>query len=217
MSVIKGTGAKRRFVMATVVAMAAGTGMSHAAEFEQQYDGHAHGVAQLDLVLDGSELMLQLYSPAMNLVGFEHRARSASERQAVDAALEGLHQAEQMIKLDAAAGCTLRHAEVTQALLDTEERSETAEHGHAEEHAHEDEHDHTRAHEPEGQGEAGRAHTDFEVSYAFHCTAPEKLTSIGLAFFARFPGLETLDVRMITADGQRALTLDSHNIDIGLR
>ncbi|ANG63699.1 hypothetical protein A8C75_15230 [Marinobacterium aestuarii] len=206
-------------VPSMAVSAADGTSVSHAAGFEQQYDGHAHGAAQLDLVLDGAALMLQLYSPAMNLVGFEHRARSAPERLAVETALEGLHQAEQMIKLDAAAGCTLRHAEVKQALLDIGGRSEAAEHDHAEEHVREDEHGHddTHAHEPEGQGEAGRAHTDFEVSYAFHCTAPEKLTSISLAFFARFPGLETLDVRMITADGQRALTLDSHNTDIGLR
>lgn len=194
------TGAKLWFAMMVGCSgMAAGTGVSHAAEFEQ-HDGHAHGAAQLDLVLEGAALMLQLRSPAVNLVGFEHRVRSASERQAVEAALEELHQAEQMINLDAAAGCALKHAEVEQGLLDQAEQSDTAEHGHADAHK-----------EPE------RAHTDFEVSYAFHCTAPEKLANIGLHFFARFPGLETLDVRMITADGQRALTLDSHRTDIGLR
>ncbi|MCP8688630.1 DUF2796 domain-containing protein [Marinobacterium sedimentorum] len=208
-------GAKLRVAMiVAVLGVAAGTGASHGAGFEQQYDGHVHGAAQLDLVQDGDALMLQLRSPAMNLVGFEHRAGSASERQSVEAALEWLHRAEQLIDLDAVAGCTLTHTMVTQGLQDTGELSETAEHGHAEEHDHAEA---DEAHDPDGQGEAERAHTDFEANYAFHCTAPEKLASIGLRFFARFPGLEILDVRMITADGQRALRLDSQHTDIGLR
>jgi hypothetical protein len=215
MSRINRIGARLRLAMrVAVLGMAAGIGASHGAGFEQQYEGHVHGAAQLDLVLDGAALMMQLRSPAINLVGFEHRARSAAERQSVEGALEWLHQAEQMIDLDAVAGCALTHAMVTQGLLDTGRRSETAEHGHAEEHDHDDA---DEAHDPYGQAEAEPAHTDFEVNYAFHCSAPEKLASIGLRFFARFPGLETLDVRMITADGQRALRLDSQHTDIGLR
>ncbi|MEX5543051.1 ZrgA family zinc uptake protein, partial [Pseudomonas poae] len=40
---------------------------------------HEHGVGRLNAVLDGQTLELELESPAMNLVGFEHLATTAAD------------------------------------------------------------------------------------------------------------------------------------------
>ena len=40
---------------------------------------HEHGVAKLNVVLDDNTLELELDSPAMNLVGFEHAASSDAD------------------------------------------------------------------------------------------------------------------------------------------
>jgi Protein of unknown function (DUF2796) len=48
-------------------------GIALADEAEHREHGpHVHGVAQLNVALDGNVLWIELNSPAMNIVGFEH-------------------------------------------------------------------------------------------------------------------------------------------------
>ncbi|WP_016772972.1 ZrgA family zinc uptake protein, partial [Pseudomonas sp. R62] len=47
---------------------------------------HEHGVGRLNAALDGQTLELELESPAMNLVGFEHAATSDADKAKVAAA-----------------------------------------------------------------------------------------------------------------------------------
>ena len=47
---------------------------------------HEHGVGRLNAALDGQTLELELESPAMNLVGFEHVATSDADKAKVAAA-----------------------------------------------------------------------------------------------------------------------------------
>ncbi|MGB1290473.1 MAG: ZrgA family zinc uptake protein, partial [Porticoccaceae bacterium] len=37
-------------------------------------DAHVHGLSQLTIAVEGETVELEFSSPAMNLVGFEHRA-----------------------------------------------------------------------------------------------------------------------------------------------
>ena len=46
---------------------------------------HVHGIARLDVAIDGEALQLSLESPLANLVGFEHAPSNAQETQAVSA------------------------------------------------------------------------------------------------------------------------------------
>ena len=43
-------------------------------------DAHEHGSASLNIALEGNSLELELDSPAMNLLGFEHAAHSTADR-----------------------------------------------------------------------------------------------------------------------------------------
>ena len=45
--------------------------------YAQEQQAHVHGTAELFVVLDGNQLDIELRSPAMNLLGFEHRANNA--------------------------------------------------------------------------------------------------------------------------------------------
>ena len=46
-------------------------------------DAHVHGVAELTIAIEGKSLEVQFASPAMNLVGFEHKATSAEQMATV--------------------------------------------------------------------------------------------------------------------------------------
>ncbi|MCF7994732.1 MAG: DUF2796 domain-containing protein, partial [Chromatiaceae bacterium] len=51
-------------------------------EHYRQQGAHVHGVGQLNVAVDGSALLVELISPAMDLVGFEHAPRNEAQRTA---------------------------------------------------------------------------------------------------------------------------------------
>ena len=69
-----------------------------------QGHAHVHGQAQLEAVLDGAELQLTLTSPLDSIVGFEHKPRTAAQRQAAERALRTLVDPPQLFLVPAAAG-----------------------------------------------------------------------------------------------------------------
>ena len=89
----------RRLLLAlpfTLLPLAAVQAADHAHDQEHEVhgslDAHKHGVAQLNVVLDDQALELELESPAMNLVGFEHAATSAADKAKVAAVHSSLQQ-----------------------------------------------------------------------------------------------------------------------------
>lgn len=151
---------------------------------------HEHGVAGLNVALDGNTLELELDSPAMNLVGFEHAAASDADKATVARVREQLADPRTLFILNAAAGCS-----VTQQTLESPLFGQApAAHEHAHEkpdaHAHEHEHEHE--------------HSDIHAHYALTCTTPGALSQLDLApLFQHFPATRTLHVQLIGPNGQK--------------
>lgn len=95
-------------------------------------DAHEHGAAQLNALLEGQRLELELESPAMNLVGFEHAPGSAAERAKVAAVRSQLAQPQELFGL-AAGDCTVATQELESALFEAEQHDASE---HSEIHAH---------------------------------------------------------------------------------
>jgi hypothetical protein len=87
---------------------------------------HQHGSAELDAALDGNLLEFELRSPAMNLLGFEYRARSPRDQQVLAAARERLQQADRLITLPAQGSCELEAVTLQSPLF--EQATADAEH-----------------------------------------------------------------------------------------
>jgi len=56
----------------------------------ESHAAHEHGVAELDIVLEDGQVQIELRSPAMNIVGFEHRPENKKQRQAVKGSMQKL-------------------------------------------------------------------------------------------------------------------------------
>ena len=130
------------------------------AQSTRQHDSHAHGIGELNVVVEGDELAIELISPAANIVGFEHAPSNDEQKAAVAQAKETLEQAEMLFVLSERAGCQAEHAHVESELLEGHEHEEH----HDDEHAHEDEehHDDEHAHEDEEHHDDEHAHEDEE-------------------------------------------------------
>jgi hypothetical protein len=185
---------------------------------KRQHDAHVHGIAALNLALEGKEVHVELESPAANIVGFEHAPSSEADHAALDKAVATLKEGDRLFKFNSDAGCRMEKAEVTSALLD-EEHGEHAgghadDHGHGKKEAHgHDEHQHEEhGHEDHGHEEhGGGTHSDIDAAYHFECDQPGKLTQLTVELFEAFPGTEKLNVQYVIESKQGAAELTPAN------
>lgn len=161
-----------------------------AAEHNHAHDEHAehgslaahqHGAAQLNIVLDGQALELQLQSPAMNLVGFEHAPKSTADKAKIAAVRSQLEQPQALFGLSAG-DCTVAKQELESPLFA----------------AHVDSNEHEHASE----------HSDIQAHYTFTCDQPDDLQQLDLReLFKRFPATDKIQVQLIGPNGQQGLEL----------
>jgi len=158
----------------------------------REHDAHVHGVATMNLAVGDHEVAVELETPAMNILGFEHPPRKEADHQAVKDAVASLQRGEEWLILTPAAGCRLETARVESALLDSAEHEEQEEHGDHEEH--EDEHAHDENHDD--------THSEFHVSYVFYCDNPGELNAVQVNWFEGFPGMEKIELQAVTESRQ---------------
>jgi hypothetical protein len=94
---------------------------------------HEHGVASLNVALDGNTLELELDTPAMNLVGFEHAASSDADKAKVAAVRQQLEQPLALFGLAQDAGCSESAKDLQSPLFGD---ASAAGHEHTDIHAH---------------------------------------------------------------------------------
>ncbi|MEE1868872.1 DUF2796 domain-containing protein [Pseudomonas auratipiscis] len=150
---------------------------------------HEHGVARLNVALDGKSLELELESPAMNLVGFEHAASSDSDKAKVAAVRAQLEKPLALFTVDKAANCSEADRDLESPLFgDTPEAAK-------------DHHDHSEIH----------AH------YRFDCDKPEQLGKLDLSpLFKAFPATQKIQVQLIGPNGQQGIEATAANASIPL-
>ncbi len=145
---------------------------------------HEHGVAKLNVVLDGNTLELELDSPAMNLVGFEHAASSEADKAKVAAVRQQLEQPLKLFGLAAAAGCKDDAQDLESPLFGDAPKADDDG----------DEHEH------------GHVHSDINAHYQLTCATPGKLSQVDLApLFKAFPATQKINVQLIGPNGQKGV------------
>jgi hypothetical protein len=161
----------------------------HAHDHDEQgsLDAHEHGIAQLNVVLDGQALELELESPAMNLVGFEHAAESAADKAKVAATRSQLQDPQALFGLGAG-DCSLSKTELESPLFDEE--------------GHEDEHEEHHGHDKDSE------HSEIHAHYQLDCETPGELQQLNLVeLFKRFPATTKIQVQLIGPNGQQGVEL----------
>ncbi|MDH4608332.1 DUF2796 domain-containing protein [Pseudomonas sp. BN102] len=151
---------------------------------------HEHGVARLNVALADKTLELELESPAMNLVGFEHAAKSDADKARVAAARAELEQPLALFAIPTAAGCKVADQELASPLFGDEDHEE-----HAKEHDHK--------------------HSEVHAHYQLQCDSPDALKALDLSvLFKRFPSTEKIQVQLIGPQGQQGAELSKANASL---
>lgn len=191
-------------IVTLTLAYAAVAQFAHAEEGTVSLEAHVHGLSELAIAMEGASLEIQFTSPAMNLVGFEHKARSPKDRSAIEDAGSKLDQHETLFLLSGG-GCD--HVDTSTDLADLIENDERRDDGHKKEHeaheAHEAHEDH-EDHESHGQE---NNHSDVVATYKYRCDDIAQLSGITVDLFEVFPGIQKMNALWVTPIRQGAVTL----------
>jgi hypothetical protein len=167
------------------------TGSTWAAD--RNPEAHEHGAGIMNIAIQGNEVEIELELPADNVVGFEHEARTVTEKKRVQDAAAKLKKAANVVVLPKDAVCKLEKAEIESALL--EDHDDHKEHGHKD-----DRDDHGKSREKDDHGD----HSEFTAHYYFECAKIGELSNLDISLFKHFPSTRKLQVQYITPKRQGA-------------
>jgi hypothetical protein len=141
---------------------------------------HVHGVAKLEVAVDGAALHVHLESPLEALLGFEHAPRGDKERAEVARMRRALAQGDNLFVPTAAARCKFVSVQVEAPSLEAQ---------------------------PPASGQ--QAHADLDADFSFTCAQPGQLTGMEVRLADTFPGMRRVDAQVVSAKGQSAAKLTS--------
>ncbi len=151
---------------------------------------HVHGASELTLMMEGKSLEIEFSSPAMNLVGFEHKAVSKQDILSVNSADEKLRQAATLFSLN---GTKCKTTKVTSDIQELLARS-----NHSSPNEHEHEHEH----------EQNSSHSEIVSRYYYQCDTARPLDTLEVGLFKSFPAIQQVKVLWLVNNKQGTATLN---------
>lgn len=176
-----------------LVAMVTASG-AVAHEKSREQGAHQHGHGTLELAVEKSTVTLELRMPGNDVVGFEHAAKTAKEKKAVEDAKRRLADPIKLFGVPAAAGCSVTASDVHTHTGDEEHKAETGATPQKETKAETETKPEADAHEHE--------HSSFHAKYTLTCTTPHAIKALDIALFSAFRGSQELEVVAVSEKGQ---------------
>lgn len=158
---------------------------------------HVHGQAVLTVVMEKNQLFMELETPAINVLGFEHKPNNKTQNQSFNRALDLFNQGKNLFVFQGTQ-CQQVSVKVNAPKWHDESSEEHEEHAHEHEHEHEKE-------------ESENSHSEFLLSYVFNCSEIKNLTEIEVSLFELFSGFDMIKAEWIFLSGQGAVKLDAKN------
>lgn len=169
----------------------------------REHAPHEHGHGAIDIVMEAEEVVIEIRIPAVNVVGFEHAPRDDEEHEAIRHALVPFEDASSAFVLSGEAGCEVENirASIASMTHESERHQDEAGNGH-EQHGHD-----THGHEEHEEQADEEDHSELHATYHLHCHVPGQLRQVDMRVLKHLHDIEEIDVRLVTPDAQRALTL----------
>ena len=149
---------------------------------------HVHGEAELNVVAEGAQLEIQLLAPLDSVLGFEHAPRTDKQREAVRSMAKRMRQAQSLFVPTPQAGCSATSVRLASTSLPAQLLGETA------------------APSPP-LARTASDHDDLDAIFVFRCISPDRLRGLDSSVQKAFPGIRNLKVRVVSAQGQKAVVL----------
>ena len=164
-------------------------------------EAHVHGLSELIIAMECENLEIEFISPAMNLVGFEHKALAKEDVGVVESTELQLRKHETNLLFS---GGRCDHVKTSIDVSSLIENDEYAEHNNLTEHEHSD----------HAQNDS---HRGIVANYQYRCDNKSSLTAITVNLFESFPGIHEIEVMWVKQSQQGAVILTPNNHMIEFR
>ena len=167
---------------------------------------HVHGEAELFVAIEGGQVLIELESPADNILGFEHQPRTAAQKKTLEKSLKALADYRSLVNVAEAAACQQVKANIESPFK--HHKDEHDHHGHSKKHNHKEHSHKEHNHKEHNHKEHGDdTHSEFHVTYTLKCQNIAAISDINVTAFQSFTGFEEIDLKWVTAKSQGSQSL----------
>ena len=145
-------------------------------------------MAQLDVAVEATRVTLELDTPLDSLLGFERAPRTDAERALVEKMLARLRAADQIFRIDGAAGCTLAKVSLVSPVLGLAAPG-------------------TDAAAAAKAAAATGEHADLNGRFEFNCTAGQRASFVEVGLFDAFAPMKRIELQLVLPRGQMKASL----------
>ncbi|MBM4299334.1 MAG: DUF2796 domain-containing protein [Deltaproteobacteria bacterium] len=157
---------------------------------------HVHGTAEMNIVVDGKTVAVEFRSPAEDVIGFEHEAKSDAERKKRDAALDTVKDRfGEMVVFDKKLGCAPGAAEVT--VVQTDAAGKEAQQG-------------------KGDAKKSGEHREVRARQSFTCQSEPGGSRVRFGVSKLFPRIDQVKVQVLSGAKQAGATIKKDKGELGL-
>jgi uncharacterized protein YfcZ (UPF0381/DUF406 family) len=149
------------------------------------HKAHTHGVARLNLAIDGDSVEIGFATPLINLISFERAPKNDKEREEARRTAALLQDADNLFVFPSDAECSLKNLR-----LESEAIASELNPAHGKD-----------AHETKSD------HNDLDAEFVFICQNPAALNQIEVRLFQAFPKMKRIEAELVTPRGQKAIKL----------
>ncbi|MEP1793120.1 DUF2796 domain-containing protein [Parasphingorhabdus sp.] len=167
------------------------------AQEDRQLGTHEHGVGQLDIAFEGSQIAISFAAPGADIVGFEYLPKTTADTRAIEMALSTIREPRNLFIFPQGARC---RATETSARLKGGSPDAHAGHNHA-----------GRVDKKRGPQPSRSTHTEFRATYSLECADMGAIKQMEFEYFKVFPNALELDVRILSAQGASTFQVQRDN------
>jgi len=199
-------------------------------------DSHVHGLSEMTIAIEDKTLEIEITSPAMNLVGFEHKAHDKADIDIVEKITKQLNNHKELFSFSGGVCALVDSSTDTSSIMNVskveEKHHELNEHDNDEHDDHkshhnendhdDDEHEDHKSHHNETaheHDEHSKQSTHYEIISYYHydCKKASTLTAITVRMFDQFSGVDQITAKWLTETQQGSVILSPTKQIIKLR
>ena len=160
-------------------------------------EGHVHGVAEINIIVEGKRIVVEFHTPTEGVVGFEHEAKSDAEKMKRDAALKLINEKfPEMVIFERKPGCRSEGGKVAIVQSDADDNKDKK-HGHAD------------------QKKSGE-HREVRATFNFECQQNPVGSRVQFGVTRLFPNIHELKVQVLSDAKQSGATIKKDKGDVRL-
>jgi hypothetical protein len=151
-------------------------------------EAHVHGVAEINIVVEGKKVTVELRTPTEGVMGFEHEARTDAERKKRDVAMKIISDRfNELVVLDSKSGCKSGSSKWLIVRGDMHDAK-----------------DKQRASEARKKSDE---HSEVQATHTFECDRSPLGTKVSFGVSKLFPEIHEIKVQVLSETKQTAVTI----------